>query len=103
MKIQPPSIDALRGKEAAAPGERPAAKGAAPSAPGAGSDRVDLSPLAGQIAALESSLVAEPGFDRARVEAIKQAIVEGRLTVDSATVADRMIASALAMMKRDAA
>jgi negative regulator of flagellin synthesis FlgM len=102
MKIHPSSLHALRGKDQAAPGDRPAAKTQAPTAPAAGSDRVDLSALAAQVAALESSLVAEPGFDRARVEAIKEAILAGRLSVDSGVVADRMIASALAMMKRDA-
>ena len=100
MKINPSSIDALvTGKDAKAAGD-PATAKAAPVTPRAGSDRVDLSPLSTQIAALESSLAAEPGFDRARVEAIKQAIVEGRLTVSADVVADKMIASALAMLER---
>lgn len=103
MKINP-SIDALR---AAADAARPADRGAGrpvgspahqPGAPG--SDRVELSALSTQIAALESSLVAEPGFDRAKVESIKHAILEGRLGVDADVVADKMIASALAVMER---
>ena len=99
MKINPPSIDALvSGKDAKA---SVATTKPAP-AHRSGGDRVDLSPLSAQIAALESSLSADAGFDRARVEAIKQAIVEGRLTVSADVVADRMVASALAMLGRAA-
>jgi negative regulator of flagellin synthesis FlgM len=100
MKIQP-SIEQLTSGKGAAGTDRASGKPAstAPS-PQAGSDRVELSALSAQIAALESSLAAEPGFDAARVDAIKQAIVEGRLSVDAGTVADRMIASALAMFGR---
>lgn len=97
MKINPSSVNApVNGKDAGKPGESSSAK--APVAPRSGADQVALSPLAAQIAALESSLVAEPGFDRARVDAIKQAIGEGRLKVNADVVADKMIASALAML-----
>src|SRR5687767_8644959 len=100
MKINPSSIDALvAGKDAKPAGDHGTAKAASVS-PQSGGDRVELSPLSAQIAALESSLAAEPGFDRARVEAIKQAIVDGRLTVSAEVVADKMLASALAMLAR---
>ncbi len=101
MKINPSPLDALRSGADAAPADRTQGRpaGTQGPAPQAG-DRVDLSALAAQVAALGSSLVAEPGFDRARVEAIKQAIVEGKLTVDAQVVADRMLASALALMQR---
>ena len=100
MKINPSSIDSLgTGKDAHAAPDAASAK-TPPGQPKAGGDRVELSPLSAQIAALESRLSAEPAFDRARVEAIKQAIVEGRLTVSSEVVADKMIASALAMLDR---
>jgi negative regulator of flagellin synthesis FlgM len=102
MKINPSSIDALlSGKDAKVSGEAGGAK-AAPVSPKSGADRVELSPLSAQIAALESSLAAEPVFDRARVDAIKQAIADGRLNVNAGVVADRMIASALAMFDRSA-
>ena len=100
MKINPSSIDALVTGKDAKPAGDPATAKAAPVTPKSGSDRVDLSPLSSQIAALESSLAADPGFDRARVDAIKLAIVEGRLTVSTDVVADKMIASALAMLDR---
>ena len=100
MKINPSSIDPLfAGKDAKAAGD-PAAARTVPTSATGGSDRVDLSPLSTQIAALESRLAAEPGFDRARVDAIKQAIVDGRLTVNAEVVADKMIASALAILER---
>ena len=100
MKINPSTIDALlSGKEGKAQADAAGAKPAA-IAPKAGADRVELSPLSAQIAALESSLAAEPVFDRARVEAIKQAISDGRLNVNAEVVADKMIASALAMFDR---
>jgi len=38
-------------------------------------------------------------FDQSRVEAIKQAIAEGRLSVNADAVADRLIANALALSK----
>ena len=98
MKINPSPLDALRGTpEAAKTNERTTGK-AASSGSAPGGDRVDLSQLSAQIAQLESSLAAEPGFDPARVETIKQAIADGRLTVNAEVVADRMLASALAML-----
>jgi len=101
MKIQPPIRHLAPGSDSTAGPDRTQGKPAAPSPQGAG-DRVDLSALSSQLAALESSLAADPGFDVKRVEAIKQAIVEGRLSVSSETVADRMIASALSMFDRRA-
>ena len=100
MKINPSSIDArVAGKDAKLAGD-PASSKTLSVNPKSGADRVELSPLSAQIAALESSLAAEPGFDRARVEAVKQAILEGKLTVSSEVVADKMVASALAMLAR---
>lgn len=103
MKIQPPIRHLAPGSDATAGTDRTDAKAPAAASPKtAGNDRVDLSTLSAQIAALESSLAADPGFDAKRVEAIKQAIVEGRLSVSAETVADRMIASALSMFDRRA-
>ena len=100
MKVNPSSIDALlSGKEGKLSAEPAGAKPTAVS-PKSGADRVELSPLSAQIAALESSLAAEPVFDRARVKAIKQAISDGRLNVNAEVVADKMITSAMAMFDR---
>jgi len=102
MKIQPPVRPVTGSSESSAGTDRATGKPQASSGPSPGVDRVDLSPLSAQIAALESSLATDPAFDAKRVEAIKQAIVDGRLSVSADTVADRMIASALAMFDRRA-
>lgn len=54
------------------------------------SDDVKLSPLAGQFQAGET----KPPFDNARVLEIKQAIAEGRFTINAGAIADRLIDSA---------
>ena len=99
MKIQPSVGDLKSTQEGAKASERPASQAAPKPATSGDSARVDLSALSAQIAALESSLAAAP-FDAARVESIRQAIVEGRLTVNVDKVAERMVANALAMLGR---
>lgn len=95
MKI-PPSSDLLKSVQTpASGGSRP--NGAASAAVPAASDRVTLStPIAGG----DVSANAEAGFDRAKVEAIKAAIRDGTLSVDSGVVADRMLAQALALLTK---
>jgi negative regulator of flagellin synthesis FlgM len=103
MKIQP-SFELISGGKV---GESQARDGAtAKPAAGAnpspgGADRVRLSDLSAQLAALESTLGDQP-IDTGRVEAIKAAIRDGTLTVDSSVVADRMLASAIALLGKDA-
>ncbi len=53
-------------------------------------DNVQLSAVSTQLLASNS----EPAFDAARVAEIKQAIAEGRFSIDSGAIADRLIASA---------
>jgi negative regulator of flagellin synthesis FlgM len=98
IKNQPPIRHLARGSDSTAGTDRTDAK--APAAPSPKS--VDLSAQSSQIAALESSHSTDSGFDAKRVEAIKQAIVDGQLSVNAETVADRMIASALSMFDRRA-
>lgn len=57
---------------------------------GSASDEVRLSDLASQLLATES----ESPFDAGRVEEIKQAIAEGRFSINAGAIADRLIASA---------
>ncbi len=57
---------------------------------GNASDEVQLSSLASQLLATES----ESPFDAGRVEEIKQAIAEGRFSINAGAIADRLIASA---------
>ena len=54
------------------------------------SDDVQLSSVAAQLAASES----EAPFDANRVAEIKQAISEGRFSINAGAIADRLIASA---------
>ncbi len=54
-------------------------------------ERVDIGPLSAQLRSLESSLENVQVVDTARVEAIKQAITEGRFRVNPDVVADRLL------------
>ena len=56
-----------------------------------GADRVDIGSLSAQLQSLESSLENVQVVDTARVEAIKQAITEGRFRVNPDVVADRLL------------
>jgi negative regulator of flagellin synthesis FlgM len=81
------STDSVSGR----PGAAKPAQSAAPQA-GAGAT-VQLSELSAQLV----SSTAGPDFDHARVEAIKQAIADGKLSVNADVVADKLIANALAL------
>lgn len=56
----------------------------------AASDEVKLSPLAGELQAGDS----RPPVDSARVAEIKQAIAEGRFSINAGAIADRLIDTA---------
>jgi negative regulator of flagellin synthesis FlgM len=106
MKITPSSTGSR--SEAAAQAS-PAADRKTTVAPGATSatgteqDTIKLSPLSSELAALEASLAANGDFDTAKVDAIRQAILDGTLSVDSAAIADKMLAAAAAWLnKKDA-
>ncbi len=74
----------------------PTARSAKP-APQAGrsqsQDNVTLSSTSAQIQALEAGISEASGFDAAKVEAIKQAISEGKFTINPEVIADKLIAS----------
>lgn len=69
-----------------------AAPSAAPAGP-ARTDQVEVSAAAAQMGALGAS-----EFDAAKVDAIRQAIREGRFTVNPEAIADRLIADAAALL-----
>ncbi|MEP7062189.1 MAG: flagellar biosynthesis anti-sigma factor FlgM [Betaproteobacteria bacterium] len=71
---------------------------AAPVAGIAEQDTIKLSPLSSELAALEASLAANGDFDTAKVDAIRQAILDGTLSVDSGAIADKMLAAAAAWL-----
>ncbi len=56
----------------------------------AGKDDVQLSALSAELSAVDD----EQSFDAARVSEIKQAIADGRFTINAGAIADRLIASA---------
>lgn len=60
---------------------------------GTASTEVQLSPLTARLQAIQSSLGESEVVDAARVAEIKQAIAEGRFTVNAEAVADRLIDS----------
>lgn len=60
----------------------------------ASSTSVHLGATSSRIRSMESSMAGTPVVDVAKVAEIKQAITEGRFQIDSAIVADRLIASA---------
>ena len=70
-----------------------AAKSAEPGARVDAGSTVSLSGLSAQLV----STTAGPDFDHGKVEAIKQAIADGKLSVNADAVADKLIANALAL------
>lgn len=98
MKIQSsiPGVDTTPATSGSARSDatRPAAPASAGrSGSGGDSDTVRIDPRASLLASAEASLAESPAFDPARVEAIKQAIAEGRFEVDSRRVAERLLNS----------
>ena len=61
-------------------------------------EKVDINPLSSQLQALESSLDKVSVVDAGRVEAIKQAISEGRFKVNADVVADRLLSTVKEMV-----
>lgn len=101
MKIDPSLGGLPAGKsETAAAGERTSAKAASTAKSPPQVDTIQLSALSTQLQALEATLGSGGEFDRTKVEAIKSAIREGRLTVNPEVVADRMLAHTLAMIAK---
>jgi negative regulator of flagellin synthesis FlgM len=60
---------------------------------GGAQDNVQLSSMSTQIQSLETSINEATGFDAAKVEAIKLTISEGRYTINSDAIADKLISS----------
>ncbi|HJU49531.1 MAG TPA: flagellar biosynthesis anti-sigma factor FlgM [Pseudogulbenkiania sp.] len=67
------------------------------SASASASDNVAINP---KIGAVEREVAAEPAFDAAKVDAIKQAIASGSFQINPDKIADRLIASAQDLLSR---
>lgn len=59
---------------------------------------VSLSPRAAQLQALEAQLAAIPVIDRAKVDAIKEAIASGQYSVNPENVAENLVESVKEML-----
>ncbi len=94
MKIGPSTTPAI------APATDPAlrsagpAAGVAPTARTRATDQVDLSAAGAQIGALDGT----PDFDSAKVDAIRQAIRDGKFNVNAGAIADRLVADATSLL-----
>jgi negative regulator of flagellin synthesis FlgM len=64
-----------------------------PAAPSAHEDKVEITSVSSQLQQLEKVLGNVDVADSARVDAVKLAISEGRLHIDSEVVADKLLAS----------
>ncbi|MGC3964790.1 MAG: flagellar biosynthesis anti-sigma factor FlgM [Rhodocyclaceae bacterium] len=71
---------------------------AAPAPAASAGTTVQLSSLSGNLAKIEATIGQTPEVDSARVSEIKQAISEGRFSVDSEKVADGLIESVRQML-----
>ena len=74
-------------------------RAATPRATGDAAPTTGASVRLSELSAQLTGPVAGTEFDQSRVGAIKQAIAEGRLSVNADAVADRLIANALALSK----
>ena len=83
--VAPPGVQDVTAGKAVGP--------QAPAAPAPARDKVEINSLSVQLAQLEKILNDLSVVDSARVEAIKQAIGEGRLRIDSDVVADKLLAT----------
>ncbi len=98
MKIDNSVKSVSQAKGTKATGKKSAAGAAKGASSSGSSEKVDINPLSSQLQALESSLEQVAVVDTARVEAIKQAISEGRFKVNPDVIADRLISTVKEMV-----
>lgn len=80
------------------PSRNGAAKPAAGGTKGGSSPEVGLSPLSARLQEISAGLASTPAVDASRVAEIKQAISEGRYTVNAGKIADGLIDSVRQML-----
>ncbi|GAB3250181.1 flagellar biosynthesis anti-sigma factor FlgM [Chitinimonas naiadis] len=56
-------------------------------------DSVDIKAFSARLASLESNLASQPVIDESKVAEIRQAIKDGRFTIQADAIADKLIAS----------
>jgi negative regulator of flagellin synthesis FlgM len=99
MKINLENLQGAKGASNVA-GNAKTAAGKAPEATTQNAEKIQISELSRQMHTLASSVAAAPDFDTKRVDEIKQAISEGRFTVNSDAVADKLLASVQELLSR---
>jgi negative regulator of flagellin synthesis FlgM len=72
---------------------------AAPATPAASTEKVEVSSAGAQMVAMSGS----SDFDSAKVDAIRQAIRDGKFTVNPGAIADRLISDAKSLLSPRAA
>lgn len=83
---------------APSPSRNGGAKPAAASAKGGAAAQVAISPLSARLQEISADLAATPTMDASRVAEIKQAISEGRYSVNAGKIADGLIDSVRQML-----
>ncbi|MDP2795676.1 MAG: flagellar biosynthesis anti-sigma factor FlgM [Sulfurisoma sp.] len=79
--------------------KRPATANDAPRQPESGSAaRVDISSLSARLQVIGAEMTADAPVDAARVAEIKQAIAEGRFSVNPERIADELLQSVREML-----
>lgn len=63
-------------------------------------DSVDITPTSAQLSQLEEALGQIDGTDTGKVEAVRQAIAEGRFQVNEEVVADALAKSTMEQLRR---
>ncbi|WP_374353809.1 flagellar biosynthesis anti-sigma factor FlgM [Chitinimonas sp.] len=66
---------------------------AAPEASPPSGENVDINPFSARLRSLESSLASQPAIDTDKVAEIRQAISEGRFSVNPDAIADKLVKS----------
>ena len=74
-----------------------------PVAPAPARDTVEITSISAQLAQIERVLSEVGVVDVARIEAVKQAIAEGRFHIDSDVVADKLLATVRELLARQQA
>ena len=80
------------------PARNGGAKPASGSAKGGAAAQVALSPLSARLQEMSTDLASSPAMDANRVAEIKQAISEGRYSVNAGKIADGLIDSVRQML-----
>lgn len=97
MKID----DALNGVPAIRSRETKKGKTAtATASSGHAADSVEITPASAQLSRLEEELSLVDSADTGKVEAVRQAIAEGRFQVDEEVVADALVQNTMEQLRR---